>query len=75
MMRATCLVGLIGANIMKSLTPALQEDALAAAGIRGYYHLMDFDRLPGRPCSPRQVTPRMGAIIWFSSVSSAPRVM
>ena len=32
MMRATCLVGLIGANIMKSLTPALQEDALAAAG-------------------------------------------
>jgi shikimate dehydrogenase len=44
----TCLIGLIGANIMRSLSPALQEDALAAAGIRGHYHLMDLDRLPGR---------------------------
>lgn len=42
------LVGLIGANIMKSLSPALHEDAFEAAGIRGHYHLMDFDRLPGR---------------------------
>src|SRR5207302_8989350 len=42
------LVGLIGANIMSSLSPALQEDAFAAAGIRGTYHLMDLDRLPGR---------------------------
>lgn len=42
------LVGLIGANIQKSLSPALHEDALAAAGIRGHYHLMDLDRLPGR---------------------------
>ena len=49
MMPARCLVGLIGANIMKSLSPALHEDALAAAGIRGHYHLMDFDQLPGRP--------------------------
>jgi shikimate dehydrogenase len=40
------LVGLIGANIMGSLSPALHEDAFAAAGIRGYYHLMDLDRLP-----------------------------
>jgi shikimate dehydrogenase len=42
------LVGLIGANIQKSLSPALHEDAFAAAGIRGHYHLMDLNRLPGR---------------------------
>jgi shikimate dehydrogenase len=42
------LVGLIGANIQKSLSPRLHEDAFAAAGIRGYYHLMDLDLLPGR---------------------------
>jgi shikimate dehydrogenase len=43
-----CLVGLIGANIMHSLSPALHEDAFRAAGIRGHYHLMDLDRLPRR---------------------------
>lgn len=42
------LVGLVGANIQKSLSPRLHEDAFRAAGIRGYYHLMDLDRLPGR---------------------------
>ena len=42
------LIGLLGANIMKSLAPALHEDAFAAIGIKGYYHLMDIDRLPGR---------------------------
>lgn len=42
------LVGLIGANIQGSLSPALHEDAFAAAGITGHYHLMDLDRLPGR---------------------------
>ena len=42
------LVGLIGANIKSSLSPALHEDAFAVAGIRGHYHLMDLDRLPGR---------------------------
>lgn len=42
------LVGLIGANIQKSLSPRLHEDAFAAAGIRGYYHLMDLDVLAGR---------------------------
>lgn len=42
------LVGLIGANIQKSLSPLLHEDAFAAAGIRGHYHLMDLDLLPGR---------------------------
>ena len=42
------LVGLIGANIMGSLSPALFADAFAAAGIDGFYHLMDVGRLPGR---------------------------
>jgi shikimate dehydrogenase len=42
------LVGLIGANIQKSLSPALHEDACAEAGLRGHYHLMDLDLLPGR---------------------------
>ena len=47
-MQQRMLVGLIGANIQKSLSPALFEDACAAAGIRGHYHLMDLDHLPGR---------------------------
>lgn len=47
-MTRSMLVGLIGANIQKSLSPALFEDACAAAGIRGHYHLMDLDHLPGR---------------------------
>jgi len=42
------LVGLIGANILKSLSPALHADAFAAAGIDGYYHMMDVEVLPGR---------------------------
>jgi quinate/shikimate dehydrogenase (NAD+) len=42
------LVGLVGANILKSLSPALHEDAFGAVGIRGHYHLMDLDRLQGR---------------------------
>ena len=41
------LVGLVGANILKSLSPPLHEDAFSAAGIRGHYHLMDLDRLQG----------------------------
>ena len=41
-------LGLIGANIMGSLSPALFADAFAAAGIDGFYHLMDVDRLPER---------------------------
>jgi shikimate dehydrogenase len=47
-MQTRLLVGLIGANIQGSLSPALHEDACAAAGIAGHYHLMDLDRLPGR---------------------------
>ena len=42
------LVGLIGANIMQSLSPALHEDAFGAAGMRGHYHLMDVNLLAGR---------------------------
>jgi shikimate dehydrogenase len=37
------LVGLIGVNIGQSLSPALHEDAFAAAGMVGHYHLMDAD--------------------------------
>ncbi len=47
-MRTAILVGLIGANIQKSLSPALFEDACSAAGLAGHYHLMDLDHLPGR---------------------------
>ncbi len=42
------LLGLIGGNILKSLGPTLQEDALAAHGLRGHYHLMDLDVPPRR---------------------------
>ena len=48
MTRRRVLVGLFGANIMGSLSPALHADALAAAGLDGYYHLMDVDRLAER---------------------------
>lgn len=48
MMKPRMLVGLIGANIMRSLSPALFAAAYADAGIDGFYHLMDVDRLPGR---------------------------
>lgn len=39
------LLGLLGANIGGSLSPALFADAFAAAGIEGFYHLMDVDCL------------------------------
>jgi shikimate dehydrogenase len=48
MFNRQALIGLIGANIMKSLAPALHIDAFAAAGIIGHYHLMDVDQLPSR---------------------------
>jgi shikimate dehydrogenase len=35
------LVGLIGATIGRSLSPFLHEDAFAACGMIGHYHLMD----------------------------------
>ena len=45
MSKRKLLLGLIGANIMGSLSPALFGEAFAAAGIDGFYHLMDVDRL------------------------------
>jgi shikimate dehydrogenase len=48
MSKQRVLLGLIGANIMGSLSPALFADAFAAAGIDGFYHLMDVDRLRER---------------------------
>jgi shikimate dehydrogenase len=48
------LVGLIGSNIMGSLSPALFAEAFAAAGIEGFYHLMDADQLP---------MPRLAAVL------------
>jgi shikimate dehydrogenase len=53
MTRPRVLIGLIGANIMGSLSPALFADAFAAAGIDGFYHLIDVDRLPGRRLAQR----------------------
>jgi shikimate dehydrogenase len=47
------LLGLIGANIQGSLSPALFADAFAAAGMDGYYHLIDVD------CPPRRQLPRL----------------
>ena len=47
-MTSRMLVGLIGTNIQKSLAPALHEDAFAAAGVSGHYHLMDVSTLQGR---------------------------
>ncbi len=35
------LIGLIGKSIGHSLAPALHEDAFAARGMTGFYHLMD----------------------------------
>src|ERR1700729_4202928 len=51
MFNRQALIGLIGANIMKSLAPALHIDAFSAAGITGHYHLMDVDQLPLRTLS------------------------
>ena len=45
MSKRKLLLGLIGTNIMGSLSPALFADAFVAAGIDGFYHLMDVDRL------------------------------
>lgn len=41
MIRKRLLVGLIGSNIQKSLSPLLHEDACEALGLSGHYHLMD----------------------------------
>jgi shikimate 5-dehydrogenase len=48
MSKRKMLLGLIGANIMGSLSPALFGEAFAASGIDGFCHLMDVDRLRER---------------------------
>jgi shikimate dehydrogenase len=48
MIQRPYLLGLIGGNIMNSLAPTLQEDALRSLGLRGHYHLMDLDVVPQR---------------------------
>jgi len=48
MTRRRLLLGLIGRNIQGSLSPPLFADALATAGIDGYYHLMDVERMAAR---------------------------
>lgn len=56
-MKRRILIGLIGRNIQGSLSPTLFADAFAAAGIDGFYHLLDADRLP-----ERQLPGLLGAI-------------
>jgi shikimate dehydrogenase len=41
------LVGLIGAGIQLSLTPAMQEEEARHHGLRLHYQLIDLDRTPG----------------------------
>ena len=41
------LVGLIGAGIQLSLTPAMQEEEARQHGLRLHYQLIDLDRTPG----------------------------
>jgi len=41
------LVGLVGAGIQLSLTPALQEEEARCHGLRLHYQLIDLDRTPG----------------------------
>ncbi|MGC1849314.1 MAG: shikimate dehydrogenase, partial [Pseudolabrys sp.] len=48
MSKRRMLLGLIGANIMGSLSPALFAEAFAVSGIDGFYHLIDVDRLRER---------------------------
>lgn len=38
------LLGLIGAGIQRSLTPAMQEEEARAQGLRAHYQLIDLDR-------------------------------
>ena len=42
-----CLLGLIGAGIGQSLTPAMQEEEARAQGLRAHYQLIDLDRAGG----------------------------
>ncbi|HZY16576.1 MAG TPA: shikimate dehydrogenase, partial [Ramlibacter sp.] len=46
-MEPKLLVGLIGAGIQLSLTPAMQEEEARQHGLRLHYQLIDLDRTPG----------------------------
>lgn len=59
LMQKRTLIGLVGTNILQSLAPALHEDALAAAGVAGHYHLMDLDVLKGRSLADILMAVRM----------------
>jgi len=48
MRKRRVLLGLIGANIQGSLSPALFASAFAAAEMEGFYHLIDVDHLRER---------------------------
>jgi shikimate dehydrogenase len=48
MTKRRMLVGLLGANIQGSMSPALFAEAFAEVRIDGYYHLLDADVLHGR---------------------------
>jgi shikimate dehydrogenase len=45
--QVTLLLGLIGAGIERSLTPAMQEEEARQQGLRMHYQLIDLDRTPG----------------------------
>jgi shikimate dehydrogenase len=47
MANSKLLVGLIGAGIQLSLTPAMQEEEARHQGLRLHYQLIDLDRTPG----------------------------
>ena len=49
-MTSRMLVGLHRRQYRQSLSPALHEDAFAAAGMVGHYHLMDV----ASPAGPRR---------------------
>lgn len=73
MTKRRILLGLIGANITRSLAPALFADAFAAAGIDGFYHLMDVDRLPGRRLLAFALGFGFGVEIWERRESARRR--
>ena len=54
------LVGLIGAGIQRSLTPAMQEDEARAQGLRLHYQLIDLD-VSGAGCRSAAGTAGRGA--------------
>ena len=41
------LIGLVGAGIQRSLTPALHEEEARRHGLRLHYQLIDLDTSPG----------------------------